>query len=80
MGSLSAESEIVITLNDKPVARLTSIGNEETHKPGRFVVSTNAELEEKLLAGVRQLDQGEGISGDAALKELRVRANARRPA
>jgi antitoxin ParD1/3/4 len=44
----------------------------------RFMVSSREELEEKLLAGIRQLDHGEGIPGEAAAKELRQRAEARR--
>ena len=35
-------------------------------------------LEEKLLVGIRQLDRGEGISGEDAAKQLRKRAKARR--
>ncbi len=43
-----------------------------------FVVSSQAELEEKLLTGVRQLDRGEGLPGEVAAKQLLQRAQARR--
>ena len=78
--SLPAEQEIVITLNDQPVARLTLLAGQVKQDPPRFAVSGPAELEAKLIDGVRQLDDGAGISGDAAVRELRERAKARRPA
>lgn len=43
----------------------------------RFVAASTAELEEKLLEGVRQLDRGEGIPGEVAFARLRERARAR---
>jgi antitoxin ParD1/3/4 len=58
-------------------AGLRLLKAEKGLKP-RFMVSSMEELEESLLAGVRQLDRGEGIPGEAAAKELRNRAAARR--
>ncbi len=52
---------------------------QETRRPRlAFVVSTRAELEAKLLEGVASLERGERIPGDAAFKELKARARARR--
>ena len=42
------------------------------------MVSSMQELEGKLLAGVRQLDRGEGLPGEVAAEQLRDRAGARR--
>jgi antitoxin ParD1/3/4 len=39
---------------------------------------TREDLEEMLEVGIRQLDAGKGIPGEAALKDLRKRAAARR--
>jgi antitoxin (DNA-binding transcriptional repressor) of toxin-antitoxin stability system len=78
--SLPTEREIVITLNDSPVARLTLATSQVKQIPPRFVVASAAELEEKLAEGVRQLDDGAGLSGEMAVQELRERARARRPA
>lgn len=58
-------------------AGLRLLKSEKHNKPG-FKVSSMPALEEKLLAGVRQLDRGEGIPGAAAARELRTRAQARR--
>lgn len=78
--SLPTEQEIVITLNDCPVARLTLIASGVKQTPPRFAVSGAAELEGKLTEGVSQLNDGAGIAGDEAVQELRERAKARRPA
>ena len=52
---------------------------KEERTPGsRFTVSSADELEEKLLVGIRQLDRGEGIPGQTAMRQLRQRAEARR--
>jgi prevent-host-death family protein len=59
--SLPAEQEIVITLNNQPVARLTSISSQGKQNPPRFVASSAAEIEEKLVEGVHQLNEGAGI-------------------
>jgi antitoxin ParD1/3/4 len=58
-------------------AGLRLLKTEKDAKP-RFKVSSMRELEEKLLAGVRQLDRDEGIPGAVAARELRARAQARR--
>jgi antitoxin ParD1/3/4 len=58
-------------------AGLRLLKEEKPPKP-RFMVSSMAELENSLLGGIRQLDQGKGIPGEAAAKELRHRAKARR--
>lgn len=58
-------------------AGLRLLKDEKAPKP-RFMVSSMKELEEKLLAGIRQLDRGEGIPGEVATKELHERAEARR--
>ena len=39
---------------------------------------TMEELEEMLELGIKELDAGKGIPGDAAVKEVRRRAAARR--
>lgn len=46
----------------------------------RVSFSTQEDLEEKLKVGLKQLDAGEGIPGDIAVKRLRERAAARRRA
>ena len=58
-------------------AGLRLLKDEKAPKP-RFMVSSTEELEEKLLAGLRQLDRGQGIPGEAVARELRERAEARR--
>ena len=78
--SLPAEQEIVITLNDRPVARLTSVASQVKQTPPRFIVSTTEELEVKLVEGVHQLNDGAGVASEAAAHDLRERAKARRPA
>ena len=49
---------------------------EEKDLLKRISVSSMAELEEKLLAGIASLDGGEGIAGEEAFKRLRQRAQA----
>jgi antitoxin ParD1/3/4 len=46
----------------------------------RITFDTKEELEEMLEAGIKELDAGKGIPGDAAIKTLRERAAARRRA
>jgi antitoxin ParD1/3/4 len=58
-------------------AGLRLLKDEKVPKP-RFIVSSAEELEEKLLVGIRQLDRGEGIPGNIAVKQLRERAETRR--
>lgn len=43
-----------------------------------YAVSTRAELESKLLEGIGSLDGGKRIPGETALRELSLRADARR--
>jgi antitoxin ParD1/3/4 len=50
---------------------------EAREQKTRFMVSSMAELEDKLLSGVRQLDRGEGIPGEVAFARLKERAKAR---
>ncbi len=50
---------------------------ETRERMPRFVASSVADLEDKLLSGVRQLDRGEGIPGDVAFARLKERARAR---
>jgi len=57
-------------------AGLRRLKEDKEHK-SRFMVSSMQELEEKLLAGVRQLDRGEGIPGEVAIARLKERAKAR---
>jgi antitoxin ParD1/3/4 len=47
---------------------------EEKDLLKRISVSSMAELQEKLLAGIASLDRGEGIEGEEAFKHLRQRA------
>jgi antitoxin ParD1/3/4 len=56
--------------------RLKEDKDARGQKP-RFTVSSMAELENKLLSGVRQLDRGEGIPGEVAYARLKARAKAR---
>ena len=59
-------------------AGLRRLKEDKERKP-RFVVSTKAELEEKLLEGVEQLDRGEGIPAAQVFAELKaLRAQRRR--
>ncbi|MCL5745819.1 MAG: type II toxin-antitoxin system ParD family antitoxin [Acidobacteria bacterium] len=58
-------------------AGLRLLKDEKQAKP-RFVVTSSEELETKLLAGIRQLERGEGLPGELAAKQLRERAQARR--
>ena len=46
----------------------------------RVSFSTKEELEEKLEAGIKELDAGKAIPGQTAMKSLRERAAARRRA
>jgi antitoxin ParD1/3/4 len=47
---------------------------EEKDLLKRISVSSLAELEEKLLAGIASLDRGEGIDGEEAFERLRQRS------
>jgi len=78
--NLTVEQEIVITLDDKPVARLTSLPRPAGENSARFCVTSADELRDKLVEGTRELDDGAGVSREEAMRELRERAKARRPA
>jgi antitoxin ParD1/3/4 len=49
---------------------------EEKDLLKRISVSSMAELEEKLLAGVASLNRGQGIEGEEAFRRLRHRARS----
>jgi antitoxin ParD1/3/4 len=51
--------------------------DKEKRKP-RFVVSSKAELEEKLLEGISELDRGEGLPGEQVFAELKAHSAQRR--
>ena len=51
--------------------------DKEKQKP-RFVVSSKAELEEKLLEGISELDRGEGLPGEQVFAELKAHSTRRR--
>jgi antitoxin ParD1/3/4 len=51
---------------------------EERDLLKRVSVSSMAELEQKLLAGVASLERGEGVEGDKAFKRLRGRTKERK--
>ena len=47
------------------------------HKP-RFMVTSKAELEDKLLEGIAELDRGEGLPGEQVFAELKAQSAKRR--
>lgn len=71
-GMYSSASEVIR-------AGLRLLKDEKAPRP-RFMVSSMPELEDKLLVAVRQLDQGGGVPGKKAVRELRRRAKSRRRA
>jgi antitoxin ParD1/3/4 len=50
---------------------------EDKEGKRRFMASSQAEVEDKLLEGIAELDRGEGLSGLRVLSELKAR-NKRR--
>ena len=60
-------------------AGLRRLKEDKERKP-RFVVSSIAELEEKLQQGIAELDRGDGIPGDQVFAELRAYSAKRRRA
>lgn len=58
-------------------AGLRRLKEDKESKP-RFVVSSQAELEDKLLEGVAELDRGEGLSGKDVFAELKAHSARRR--
>ena len=60
-------------------AGLRRLKEDKERKP-RFMVSSMAELEDKLLEGIAELDRGEGISGGKVFAELKAHSAKRRRA
>jgi antitoxin ParD1/3/4 len=58
-------------------AGLRRLKEDKERKP-RFMVSSVAELEEKLLAGIAELDRGEGIPAEKVFADLKARSAKRR--
>lgn len=51
---------------------------EDKERKSRFVVSSKAELEDKLLEGVAELDRGEGLPGEQVFADLKAYSKRRR--
>jgi antitoxin ParD1/3/4 len=51
---------------------------EDKERKSRFVVSSQAELEDKLLEGVAELDRGEGLPGEQVFADLKAYSKRRR--
>jgi antitoxin ParD1/3/4 len=60
-------------------AGLRRLKEDKERKP-RFMVSSMAELEDKLLEGIAELDRGEGIPGEHVIAELKAHSAKRRRA
>ena len=58
-------------------AALRRLKEDKEHKP-RFLVSSKAELEDKLLEGIAQLDRGEGLPSEKVSAELKAHSAKRR--
>ncbi len=58
-------------------AGLRRLMEDKEQKP-RFMVSSMAELEAKVLEGIEQLDRGEGIPAEKVFAELEARSAQRR--
>ena len=58
-------------------AALRRLKEDKERKP-RFMVSSKAELEDKLLEGIAELDRGEGLAGEQVFAELKARSAQRR--
>jgi antitoxin ParD1/3/4 len=58
-------------------AGLRRLKEDKERKP-RFVVSSHAELEDKLLEGIAELDRGEGLPGEQLFAELKASTKRRR--
>ena len=54
-------------------AALRRLKEDKERKP-RFMVSSKAELEDKLLEGIAELDRGEGLAGEQVFAELKARS------
>ena len=53
---------------------------EEKERTPRFVVSSQAELEAKLLEGIAELDLGEGLPGEKVFADMKAHSAKRRRA
>ena len=58
-------------------AALRRLKEDKERKP-RFVVSSMAELEDKVLEGIGQLERGEGLPGEQVFAELKAHSAKRR--
>ena len=59
-------------------AALRRLKDDKKKQKPRFVVSTKAEREEKLLNGISELDRGEGLPGEQVFAELKAHSAQRR--
>ncbi len=60
-------------------AALRRLKEDKERKP-RFMVSSTAELQAKLLEGIAELDRGEGLPGEQVFAELKAHSAKRRRA
>ena len=51
---------------------------EDKERKALFMVSSKAELEDKLLEGIAELDRGEGLAGEPVFAELKAHSAQRR--
>ncbi len=51
---------------------------DDKERQSRFMVTTEAELETKLLEGIAELDRGAGLPGDQVFAELKAHSAKRR--
>jgi len=58
-------------------AALRRLKEDKESKP-RFMVSSKAELEDKILEGIAELDRGEGLPGEQVFAELKAHTAQRR--
>jgi antitoxin ParD1/3/4 len=58
-------------------AALRRLKDDKERKP-RFMVSSKAELDDKLLEGIEELNRGEGLRGQQVFAVLRARSVKRR--
>lgn len=58
-------------------AGLRRLKEDKERKP-RFIVSSQAELEDKLLEGIAELDRGEGLPGERVFADLKAHSKRRR--
>jgi len=59
-------------------AALRRLKDDKKKQKPRFVVSTKAEREEKLLNGISELDRREGLPGEQVFAELKAHSAQRR--